>query len=309
MIVLNIPKVDIPTSLGWVHESTDWQVATNPTFNDDNIVAKSEKDTKHLTSISFDIDIPSSNRLYARARVRCNKGVFRWSTIGVIEIDESIDVVVDIPIPSKIAKPVIHLDYPNNNFPSTMFKINTDPMSSSNNSKHVETYYFITDLDGKAYYYVATSDELNSKLVNEIKLPENKTYLLSVAFRSSSNDVSPIATEIIHVKYIPDIVLKSNTENIDATKDFPVAIQPVNNFKSMNVKIYGSGIDIVKLIYNTTQQSMSVAVPSSVFKDITSTNILISIQVQYKNNSVSGFKYFPATIKPPQELDAVSCDT
>lgn len=296
MVILYIPNIEIPTDLGWTHDATDWQLSTTPVFKDDDIVKKSMSDTDNLTSITMDVDLPANTLLYARARVICNKGIFEWSNIGVIKIEDFVKVTFEQPIPSKVMKPVIHLDFDKENFPSTMFTITTDEMSSSSNSDLIETTYFITDIHGTPYYFNTTKDDLTKKLVNEIVLPEDKVYIISASFKSSSKDVSSVATEVVYVKPIKDINLKTSTSDIDTNNDFAISIDTVTNFKSMEVTIYGAGMDIKKEIYTTSQESLSIVVPSTAFEGFDISSILIGIEVTYQDDSKSGFKYYPATI-------------
>ena len=294
MVVLYIPHIDLPS--GWTHQSTDWQIANNPAFTKTSIVKESLNDEKNLTSITFDVNMEADEILYARARVICDKGVFAWSTIDVIKVEDFIKVATDTPVATLINKPIIHLAYPNNNFPTTFFRIKTDPMSSTNHADHVETTYFITDLKGNSYYYASTQDDLNNKLVDEIMLPENKLFLVSVMFKSSSNDTSPVATEAIYVKHVKKIELQTDVSNIDPSKDLAIAIKDINNFDSMEVRIYEAGLDIEDMLFQTTQESLSVVVPSSTFDGLTNSRMLIAIQVKYKDDTYSGFKYYPAKL-------------
>lgn len=296
MIILYIPNIEIPTDIGYVHEYTDWMIATSPLFRDTDIVEKSMSDDIHLTSITMDVNVAAGTMLYARARVICNKAIFEWSNIDVINVEDFVNVSFDYPIPSKVSKPLISLDFDKNNFPTTMFTIDTGEMHSTGNADLVETTYAITDIGGKPYYFVATRDNIIKKLVNEVVLPEDKIYVVSAAFKSSSNDVSVMASELVYVKPVPGVNIRTNIDDIDTSVDVPLAINDVNAFKSMEVVIYGAGVDVKEELFHTTQESMSIVVPKETFTEFMSSSIMIGIEVTYSDDTKSGMKYYPATI-------------
>ena len=62
-----------------VHESTDWEIATDPNFN--NIIEKSYNDTINLTEFTTVVD--QIGPYYARSRVRLSAGTLEWSNIVV----------------------------------------------------------------------------------------------------------------------------------------------------------------------------------------------------------------------------------
>jgi len=296
MIILYIPNIEIPTDIGYVHTHTDWMIATSPLFRDADIVKQSLSDDVHLTSITMDVDVAPGTMLYARARVICNIAIFEWSNIDVINVEDFVNVSFEYPIPSKVIKPLLTLDFDKSNFPTTMFTIDTGNMHSTGNADLVETTYIITDIDGTPYYFDATRDNVTKKLVNEVVLPEDKLYIISAAFKSSSNDVSTMASELVYVKPVPGVNIRTTIDNIDTSVDVPLAIDDINAFKSMEVVIYGAGVDVKEELFRTTQESMSIVVPKETFTDYMSSVIMIGIEVTYSDDTKSGMKYYPATI-------------
>ena len=291
MTILYIPKPDIPKA--YTHDSTDWQVATSPLFEDDSIVAESRDDEDHLTSIVFDVDLDKGKKYYSRARIVCDKAVFEWSKTDIIQVTDFIKVAFNYAIPSAVMKPEIKLDFDPANFPSTLFNIGTTPISTTSNADHDSSFYIIEDISGiPEYTKFDDFEDRENKLLSGIKLEEGRPYVIKVAHKSTSNDMSEFASEVIYVKDIKEIILKSKTENPDISDGYNVSIAPVDSFSKMYVKLYGIGEGDSKELFSGESDETNLIIPEDKFVlDVTNLYIL-GIEVEKENGDLTGWKYF-----------------
>lgn len=313
MVILMIPKPDIPTTLGWTHDGTDWQLATSPEFKDDDIVVESKADTENKISIIFDNDLDPETTYYGRARVICNKGIFEWSHVGVVKVTDFIKVAFDYPIPSMVMTPELTvtnvggsiINYQDSPAAALMFK--PTPISTTSNSDRLYTSFIIEKLDGTPVFTdLENSDSSNNYVQSKFILEEGVPYIVKAAHTATSNDTSDFASKIMYVKARPDIKLKTNNINVNPTGGVPVALEPIENFKSMRYALIAV-VDTAEITYaNNYTESLSVVIPQYAFEVSHTDKFILAIEVKYQDDSVSGYKYFPLTIDGSIPLDTRS---
>ena len=313
MVILMIPKPDIPTTLGWTHDGTDWQLATSPEFKDDDIVVESKADTENKISIIFDNDLDPETTYYGRARVICNKGIFDWSHVGVVKVTDFIKVAFDYPIPSMVMAP--ELDIVNvtggeviyEDAPAAAMSFRPTPISTTSNSERLYTSFIIEKLDGTPVFTdLENSDSSNTYVQSKFILEEGIPYIIKAAHTATSNDTSDFASKVIYVKARPDIKLKTNNINVNPTGGIPIALEPIENFKSMRYVLIAV-VDTAEIVYaiNYTD-SLSAVIPQFVFEESHTDKYILAIEVKYQDDSESGYKYFPLTIDGSISLDSGS---
>ena len=291
MTILYIPKPDIPKA--YTHDSTDWQIATSPLFEDDSIVAESRDDEDHLTSIVFDVDLDKNKKYYSRARIVCDKAVFEWSKTDIIKVTDFIQVAFNHAIPSIVMKPEVLLDFEPDNFPSTLFNIKSTVMSTTSNASHKSSYYVIEDISGiPDFTKLGDSENLNDLFLTAVKLEEGRPYIVKVAHESTSNDVSDFAAEIIYVKKIEEIILKSKTDNPDIEDGYNVNIAPVDSFEKMYVKLVAVGQGNNKETFNGESDETNIVIPKDSFVLDKTTLYVLGIDVEKENGDRTGWKYY-----------------
>jgi len=289
LLRLSINNPDLPESLGWKHEATDWMLKDEK----GNIIKKSLADTKHLTSIFFRVDLDPDKKYYSYARVITQKTIFE-ATVSTIEVKDFKKIVEETPIPAEVSKPFITLDFPYDNFPSTLFKVKTTPINTTSNAGHISSDYIIQDSNGRPVF-VRTNDEddLTEKLFDSVILKEGELYFIKVAHRSSSGDVSDFATQPIFVKQNPNIKLKTPLTDPDIKDGLAVSIVPIKELKSMTVYLYEVGLGNAKQIYTDTANGAGLVIPRDTIVNSGTNNFLLGIEITYKNGSKEGVKYYP----------------
>jgi len=291
LTVLSINKPDLPESLGWKHEATDWKLAEDPKGK--NVVAESKADTKHLTSIVFDVDLDPEKTYYGFARVITNKTIFE-ATVSVIKVKDYTKIVQKHAIPSMVAKPFIYLDFPFDNFPSTLFSIKTNEISTTGNAKHLFTSYIIETSDGKPVFTMLEDrNDLTRKFVDNIILEEGKVYIIKVAHGATSGDISEFATQPIYVKPIPEIVIKVPMKNPDVEDGLALAIKPVEEHKKTTFKLYKTGVGDAELFWQKEVDGFTTVVPVKDLIAARTTSFILGVDIEYNNGDKVGTKYQP----------------
>jgi len=291
MVVLMFKNLDIPE--GFTHKASDWQIATDKYFRKDSIVAESKNDTKHLTSILFDVDLDPDKKYYARARVIMNYGPSDWSDIDIVRTEDLDKIDLDMDIPSVVAKPEVSIDFPFDQVPPTFFKIKTSPISTNSNGRHMATDYIITDLSGNVMYMEPNNTlDLTSHLVSSIMLPEDNFYLLKASHISSSGDISPLGQKLIYVPGNKIIKVKSDLTSSDASSSgMNVELEPVDNIKNIYIAVYMVGADEPVEVFNTTEDKFVFDLPKEIFVNPQGT-YLMSISYEFINGDKTSDKYF-----------------
>ena len=293
MAFLYIPKPDIPTSLGWTHDATDWQIADSPAFKKNDIVAESRADKENLLSIDLDVDLDPTKTYYSRARVICNKGIFEWAKVDVILPEDFVKIAHEYDIPSAVMPPEIKLAYKPEEFPATMFKIKTSPISTTSNAKHKSTSYFIEDINGNPVYTkLEDMDEKVEKLVSEVLLEEGQLYIIKAAQRSTSNDISPFSSRLIYVKPIPQIKLKSKLEHQIVDDGYNLVIDNVKSFKKLYVDMWIVGVGEAKYMYHGESDKLNLTIPEDRFNIEASTDYIMAVEVELEDGTKTGKKFF-----------------
>jgi hypothetical protein len=292
MTILFIPKPDLPKA--YRHETTDWEIATSPLFKSGDIVASSRDDEVNLTSIIFDIALDTEKTYYSRARVVCDKAIFEWSKTDILKPTDFIKVAFNHAIPSMVMKPTISLDFDPMNFPSTLFEIKTTDISTTSNAEHESSSYIIEDMSGTPNFVKLDDNEnLTSKLISEVKLEEGRPYVLKVAHKATSNDVSDFASQLVYVRNIKEIVLKSATTDPSIVDGYNVNIAPVDSFLKMYVKLIAVGYGSAKELYNGESDELNLVIPEDVFTLDTTRSFVLAIEVEKEDSSRTGIKYIP----------------
>jgi len=291
MVVLMFKNLDIPE--GFTHKASDWQIATDKYFRKDSIVAESKNDTKHLTSILFDVDLDPDKKYYARARVIMDYGPSDWSDIDIVRTEDLDKIDLDIDIPSVVAKPDVDVDFPYDQVPPTFFRIKTSPMSTNSNAKHMATDYIITDLLGNVMYMEPNNtSDLMSHLVSNIMLPDDNFYLIKASHISSSGDISPLGQKLIYVPGNNVVKVKSRLTSDNASKvGMNVELEPVDDVKKIYVTVYMVGADEPVEVFSTTEDKFVFDLPKEMFKNPEGT-YLMSISYEFINGDKTSDKYF-----------------
>jgi len=291
LVVLSINKPDLPESLGWKHEATDWKLAEDPKGK--NVIVESKADKRHLTSIVFDVDLDPNKTYYGFARVITNKTIFE-ATVSIIKAKDYTKVVQRYDIPSMVAKPFIYLDFPYDNFPSTLFTIKTNEISTSGNAKHLFTSWIIETSDGKPVFVLPKDrNDLTSKFMDNIILKEGRVYIIKVAHGASSGDVSEFATQPIYIKPIPEIVIKTPEENPDVEDGLALTIKPIENLKKTTFKLFRTGIGDAELFWQKKVNGTSAIVPLEDLLKANTNSFILGVDIEYKNGEKNGTKYQP----------------
>jgi len=297
-VILTLPKIDIPTSLGWVHEGTSWIIATDVSFSANSIVAESLEDTNNLTSIVLDVTLQPDVVYYSKCRVFCNKGILESDT-DITEVKDFIKITNTHPIPSIVNRPTITFVNDKKDLPATLFNMHTTNISTSSNSSHESTSYIIETLDGKAVYSkINSKDDLTSKSFDDVVLEDGRPYTLKVLHTSTSGDTSVFAEEVIIIRDVSEIESTSTFDNTDVANGFNIVLSPINNFKNMRVKLFAVGMNNdEKIIYDSTVYGLTKVIPSSYFTADNTNKYVLSIKVTRTNNSVIGTKYYKLTTR------------
>jgi len=291
MTILFIPKPDIPKKL--THDTTDWDIATSPLFGDDDIVASSRDDDVNLTSIIFDIDLDTDKTYYSRARVVCDNAVFEWSKTDILKPTDFIKVAFNHAIPSMVMRPTISVDFDPMNFPSSLFTISTTDISTTSNAEHESSSYIIEDLSGKPEYVkLEDRGNLTSKTISEIKLEEGMPYVLKASHKATSNDSSDFASQLVYVRNIKEIILKSPTDDPSIEDGYNVNIAPIDSYEKMYVNLIAVGYGPIKNVYSGESEELNLVIPRDKFNLETTKSFMLSIDVEKENGDRTGIKYF-----------------
>ena len=294
MVILYIPTPDIPAAM--THMTTDWRIATTPTFDPATIVAESLDDPVNLTSIILEIDLDSATTYYAQARVVADSAVFEPSDVGIVRVEDFIRTVFDYPIPSAVMTPEISIDFPVTDIPNTMFRITTTPMSATSNADHLATTYIIEDLDGTPIYAdIDNRDDLTTKLIDDIILTDGRPYIIKVSYRSTSGDISNFASQIVYVNNIPEIVIKSDIEQVDPDSNLVVIIAPITGFIGMDITYHEVGFSDANLLYQGSSVSLVGVIPVGTMQGRKTNKYMLGINVHKDDGSSTGIKYFQVT--------------
>jgi len=292
LVLFTTPPVLSP---GWTHDATDWQVAEDEDFQ--NIVLESLGDTENkLVKIFDDKDLDINKVYYARSRIVFNKGLAEWSNVEVIKLKDRNTINVTTDIPTLVGLPEVNINFNPNNVPSTFFTINTSNFTCTSNAKHMSTSYIIEDSDGRVVFSdLNNSTNLTSLFVSNIVLKEGEVYTVKVTHESSSNDVSPIGMFTFTVPKINEIEVLSDTTNVDVSNDdYILKLKPIDDVKSINVKLYSVAENQVDELTNKDSDVFTITLERDLFKDITRFYI-ISVTYTMDNDRIIGPKYIPLT--------------
>lgn len=293
MVILSIPDPQLPSSLGWTHDGTDWALYKKVGLNEEDIVFKSPADTVNLTTIVVDVDLDPEITYYARARVIANKSIFDYSNVAIFKVPDYLEVTFNKPIPSTVMNPVISLSHDFNNVPPTLFTINVSDMSTTSNSTYDSVSYIIETLDGELVYTdTYNKDDLKYKLIDDVILKENNIYILKVIQHSSSNDSSDFSSTILRVASVDAIVLKTDIDGYLDKDYLPINIAPIENYKSMEVSVYAVGFGDGELIHTGSSTELTYVIPSEDMTKLDVDSFIISIEVTYLNNEKTGKKFY-----------------
>ena len=289
-MILYIPTPNLPAS--YIHEETEWYLATSPTFDPTTIVVESLNNTVDLTSISLDYDMLPGVKYYAKARIICNKSIFE-SDVSIIEASDFIKIAFEHPIPSVVTKPTLTIDKPNEDVPASLFRVTTTSLSTTSNATLESTSYIIEELDGTPVYSkLESKDNLLTKLFDDVILEDNKVYILKVTHNSSSNDSSEFAEEILVVKDVSEIVVSSNLTNVDVGNGFNLIVDPINNFNHMNVEVMATGMGDAERVYGPVSvYGLTSIIPNSIFTSVNTNKFILKVTVYRNDGTIIGTRY------------------
>jgi len=194
MVTLRIVNLDLGPSVD--HISTDWDVATDPLFED--IILTSREDKDNLRFIVFDETLDPTKKYYSRARTLLSTGYTAWGNIDTFTPYDINDIEIDIERPSLVTAPIITTDFDPNHHPLGLFNINFTGFATTTSATHESTTIIIEDINNKVVFN-SIDDKYNKtqlKVFNFVLLP-NTIYRVKAYFKSTSGDYSNISTKTI----------------------------------------------------------------------------------------------------------------
>jgi len=291
MVVLYTPKIDLPKTMGWIHEATSWYLSTSKIFTEANIVKTSLEDKDNLTSVILDYEMKPDTIYYAKARIICNKSIFE-SEVGIIKTNDFIKIAFDYPIPSMVMTPSVQLDFDHKNMPNSLFTVRTSKMSTTSNGKHEYTSYIIETLDGEPVFSeLINKDDLTHKLMDDVILESGRSYILKVAHKSTSNDQSDFAQQVFTVPDVKEVQLVQDLDGVSNSTGVNLMVKPIANFESMEVTVHATGLSDSIQTYKHKVKGLTKVIPKEAFKY--DTNIfLVGIKVTKTDGTTMSTKYF-----------------
>lgn len=203
MIICSILELDLPDNQ--TVKATDWQVSDKKDFS--NIVCQSLNDTENLLNIVFTDNIEDAGvTLYGRARVLTEAGWSAYNNLDIIQTsteDDSYNLPVRISPPRLFTTIYGNLELRKENndisyldHPLTMFYItNNKSYAVIGDSQHIATTWYIEDIDGNVVWKsIRDSINLDTILVDNIILEENKIYVARCILHSDTNDNSDVSS-------------------------------------------------------------------------------------------------------------------
>ena len=290
MVVLMFKNLDIPE--GFTHKASDWQIAEDKYFKD--IVVESRNDEKHLTSILFDVDLDPDKKYYARARVILDTGPSDWSEIHIVRTDDLNQIDLDIDIPSVVATPDVSLNFPEDKVPPTLFTIQTSPMSTNSDAKHIASDWLITDIFGRVMYSSFDNEaDLTKHTISTIMLKPGEFYIAKAIHHSSSGDSSEFGSRMFFVPDAPEIKVKSLLEGVKSVKKngMTVELEPVDDIDEIYVDFYMVGAGEAVKTFSDVLDKFIFKIPPEAFQNDMGT-YLLAIKYKYINGDETNIKYF-----------------
>jgi len=159
------------------HQSSDWQVATDSSFN--TIVASVTNDVSNKTSWTITAGLPSNVTYYARVRYKTAAGhISNWSTTIILTTKSSYITTPSITSPTNGATN----QGPNVTFTSSAFA------SSVTGETHTSSdWQLATDAGFTNIFASATNDTVNKTSWTVNNLTANTTYYARVRYKGSSS--------------------------------------------------------------------------------------------------------------------------
>jgi uncharacterized lipoprotein YmbA len=159
------------------HQSSDWQVATDSSFN--TIVASVTNDVSNKTSWTITAGLPSNVTYYARVRYKTAAGhISNWSTTIILTTKSSYITTPSITSPTNGATN----QGPNVTFTSSAFA------SSVTGETHTSSdWQLATDAGFTNIFASATNDAVNKTSWTVNNLTASTTYYARVRYKGSSS--------------------------------------------------------------------------------------------------------------------------
>jgi hypothetical protein len=193
-----------------VHESTDWQIATDSDFN--NVIHESLNDTVNLNSYTYNDGIYYPN-LYARVRYRTTSCLTNWATIVLTEEET---------FTSKIATPAVSYDIGDNKITASEFMLLDNVLDS-----HVSTDWEVKNINNVPIFQ-SLNDTVN---LEEITLPPNtidpnESYAITVRYNGYHNKslIGGIIAPVDHTGTMPNpsiltpnLIVQGELNNVSET--------------------------------------------------------------------------------------------
>lgn len=160
-----------------VHSASDWQVATDSSFN--TIVASVTNDVSNKTSWTISAGLNSNTTYYARVRYKTAAGhVSNWSTTIILSTKTSYITTPSITSPTNGATN----QGPNVTFTSSSFS------STVTGETHTSSdWQLATDIGFTNIFASATNDAVNKTSWTVNNLTANTTYYARVRYKGSSS--------------------------------------------------------------------------------------------------------------------------
>jgi len=235
MVTLRIVNLDLGSKV--THDATDWQIATDPLFED--IIFSSMEDTKNLTFITWDEVLDPTVKYYARARVLLSTGYTIWGNIDVFTPYDINDIEIDVERPTKVTNPILSTGYDANKHPNALFTITASNYSSTSSATLESTTWMVEDIEGKLIY-LNENDRINktSLVFNRHILKSNQAYRIKAMFKASSGDVSSFGTKTIVINPYSKISLKTSLSNVLGNEDLHLEVNQVRAVSKTQWELY-----------------------------------------------------------------------
>ena len=286
-MLLFLPDLDIPTSAGWKHLETSWFVGMTPDVTPNTSVWKSMNNKTKLTSITCGYDFIPGTTYYYKVRIICNNGIIE-ANVGVVKVNETVLIAQKYKIPSVVVTPVLTM---RNTTDTSLFKVEVSKMSSTSNGELNDVTYLIERLDGEVVYTsLVNNDDLSTKTFDDVILDSGRTYILRVAQKSTSGDVSPFANAVFTVPNMDKINLVTPNRDV-YSGGFDVLLSPIDDIDFAEITLTAVGLGTHERVFTRTIKTLNTQIPKESF-DYKTNTFLLGIKATLHTGEVIGTKYF-----------------
>jgi hypothetical protein len=290
MVILMLTPIVL--SEGFTHDATDYQIATDPLFSDDSIVAEVLGDEENKLIKTFDLNLDPEVEYYARARYILNNFITEWSNVDIILPKDVNDLDLHMDIPSMVSIPIVSIDYELDNVPTTFFNITTNNIITTSNARHKFTTYIITDTDGNVYMSnIEDGENLTTFKIIKDKLLEDKTFILYVQHGSTSGDVSDFGKIVFKTTSLGDVDIISDTDLVKG-EDLLIKLITVDDVDTIYTDLYAVSYTENTLLTSLSTDVFSYSIDASYFMDEVD-DYMLAIKYKYSDGTYSPTRYIP----------------